>query len=230
MSSYILSNSDAGIDAGIDALYINHLERCIEKAENNISNINDFILNMDGMSGVKTRHFYNNLLSLEDSRYLEIGTWKGSSVCSAMFTNNATVLCIDTWEGFGGPFEEFKRNFNECKGNNNASFIKADCYTVDVSAIGKFNMYMFDGEHDYDSHYNSLVYYKDCLDDIFIFIVDDWNIDTVRIATNASIKDLNFKILWEKEIRLTNDNSHTPQPTAKETWWNGIYICVLQKI
>lgn len=32
---------------------------------------------MDGMSGIKTRHFYNNLLNYYDARYLEIGTWKG---------------------------------------------------------------------------------------------------------------------------------------------------------
>ena len=29
---------------------------------------------MDGMTGKKTRHFYNNLLNTEDARYLEIGT------------------------------------------------------------------------------------------------------------------------------------------------------------
>ena len=37
------------------------------------------------------------------------------------------------------------------------------------------------------------------------------------------------KILFEKEIRLTNDDSHTPQPLAFNTWWNGIYVAILQK-
>ena len=34
----------------------------IKKANENKSKINDELLNMDGMSGNMTRHFYNNLL------------------------------------------------------------------------------------------------------------------------------------------------------------------------
>ena len=37
------------------------------------------------MTGIKTRHFYNNILNTDDARYLEIGAWKGSSICSAMY-------------------------------------------------------------------------------------------------------------------------------------------------
>jgi hypothetical protein len=83
---------------------INNIEKIkvfFENAENGISKINEDIKQIDGMSGIKTRHFYNNLLSLDDSRYLEIGTWKGSSVCSAMFGNTQKVLCIDNWSEFG---------------------------------------------------------------------------------------------------------------------------------
>ena len=72
-------------------------------AENNISKITNDIIEMDGMSGTKTRHFYNNLLNFQDARYLEIGTWKGSSVCSAMCGNKGTIVCIDNWCQFGGP-------------------------------------------------------------------------------------------------------------------------------
>jgi hypothetical protein len=40
---------------------------------------------------------------------------------------------------------------------------------------------------------------------------------------------LNLKVLYEREIRLTWDNSHTPHPEARDTWWNGIYVAILQK-
>jgi hypothetical protein len=72
-----------------------HIEDAFEKAERCESKITDAIINMEGMSGQNTRHFYNNLLSKEDSRYLEIGTWKGSSVCSGMCGNKAKVVCIE---------------------------------------------------------------------------------------------------------------------------------------
>ena len=61
--------------------YKNHILKSFENAEKNISKITNDIIMIDGMTGIKTRHFYNNLINYKDSRYLEIGTWKGSSVC-----------------------------------------------------------------------------------------------------------------------------------------------------
>ena len=209
--------------------YKNIIETSFLNAENNKSKICDYIINMDGMSGLKTRHFYNNMLNFDDARYLEIGTWKGSSVCSAMCNNNATVVCIDNWSEFGSPKDEFLVNFNKFIGNNNATYIENDCFKIDVSILPKFNIFMYDGNHSYESHYNSLKHFYNCLDDTFIYIVDDWNNEIIRNSTQNSIKDLNLIILYEKEIRLTMDNSHTPQPEARNTWWNGTYISILQK-
>lgn len=208
--------------------YITLIEESINNAENYISKITDGIKNIEGMSGLKTRHFYNNLLQAEDSRYLEIGTWKGSSVCSAMCGNKATVVCVDNWSEFGGR-EEFLINFNTYKGENNASFIEKDCFTIDTSLLPKFNIYTYDGDHKKNSHYNSLAHFYNCLDNTFIFIVDDWNWEDVRNGTFEAITKLQLRILYQKEIRLTFDNSHTPQHYGRQTWWNGIYICLLQK-
>jgi hypothetical protein len=209
--------------------YITLVENAFKNAENNISKITDDIIAMDGMSGIKTRHFYNNLLNTEDARYLEIGTWKGSSVCSAMCNNKAKVVCIDNWSEFGGPKSEFLINFEKYKGENEATFIEEDCYKVDVSALPKFNIYMYDGNHTTESHYNALLHYYNCLDDIFIFIVDDWNWEHVRIGTINAIQQLNLKVLYDREIRMTFNNSHTQEPLERLTWHNGIYVAILQK-
>ena len=204
------------------------IENSFQNAENHISKITDDIIQMEGMSGTKTRHFYNNLLNTEDARYLEIGTWKGSSVCSAMCNNKATVVCIDNWSEYGGPKREFLINFEKFKGENDAIFIEDDCFKVDVSTLPKFNIYMYDGNHSHESQYKALSHYYECLDDIFIYIVDDWNCYLVRDGTIDAIRQLKLKVLYEKEIRLTWNNSHTPQPQASDTWWNGIYIVILQ--
>ena len=209
--------------------YIKHVKTAFTNAENKISKITQDIINMEGMTGTLTRHFYNNLLNCSDARYLEIGTWKGSSVCSAMCGNKAKVVCIDNWSEFGGPKNEFLVNFENFKGENEASFIENDCYKVDVSTLPKFNIYMYDGTHDHESHYKALMHYYNCLDDIFIFIVDDWNWQQVRDGTFNSIQKLNLKVLYEKEIRLTWDNSHTNPIQASQTWHNGIYVAILQK-
>jgi hypothetical protein len=208
--------------ADLSAQFINHVKSVLRDAEMNTSLISSDIINIEGMTGTKTRHFYNNLLRMPDARYLEIGSWKGSSVCSAMYKNNATVICIDNWSTFGGPKKEFMANLNKYKGNNNVTFIEQDCFKVDISALPKFNIYMFDGEHTYDEQYNALTYYYNCLDDIFIFVVDDWNYGRVRQGTRDAISKLNLKNLYEKEI-FTEYNG------VKDGWWNGMAVYVLQK-
>lgn len=210
--------------------YKHIIETAFTNAENNISKITNDIISMEGMTGTKTRHFYNNLLNTKDARYLEIGTWKGSSVCSAMCGNKAKVICIDNWSEFGGPKNEFLNNFKKFKGNNDASFIESDCYKVDISTLSKFNIYMYDGNHTNESHYMALLYYYNCLDDIFIFIVDDWNWKDVRDGTMKSIQKLNLKVLYEKEIRTTQDDSHPVWGSEEQrNWHNGIYVSILQK-
>lgn len=207
-----------------------HLDRCYVAADNLKSSLPESILNMEGMTGKKTRHFYNNLLTMDGARYLEIGTWKGSSVCSAMYNNKATVLCIDNWSQFGGPKDEFLKNLELYRGANDAKYIESDCWKVDVKSIGKFNIYLYDGDHTFEDHYNALTYYIECLDDTFIFIVDDWNWNGVREATMKSIQDLGLQEKHRIEVRLTNDGSHTADMNlARETWHNGISAFVLQK-
>jgi hypothetical protein len=199
-----------------------HIKTAFENAEKGISKINQDIIEMEGMTGTKTRHLYNNLLNMEDSRYLEIGTWKGSSVCSAMYENKAKVLCIDNWSEFEGPKDEFLVNFNKYKGENDAEFIEQDCFKVDINKLGKFNIYMYDGNHAAIAHYMALLHYYSCLDDVFVYIVDDWNWGHVREGTVKAIQNLHLKVLYEKEI-------YTAWNGVKETWWNGIYVALLEK-
>jgi hypothetical protein len=207
-----------------------HIEDAFENAEKGNSKITEGILKMEGYSGKKTRHFYNNILNKDDARYLEIGTWKGSSVCSAMCGNKAKVVCIDNFSEFGNVKDEFLENFNTYKGDNEAVFIEEDCYKVDTSKLFKFNIYMYDGEHSEDNHYKALIHYYNCLDDMFIFIVDDWNWKKVRDGTYKSLKQLNLFVLYEREIRTTDDDSHPEWGSEKQQQWhNGIYVAILFK-
>ena len=124
------------------------------------------IISMEGMTGTKTRHFYNNLLNYSDARYLEIGTWKGSSASSAMIGNKAKAFFIDNWDQFNGPpwgdiKKIFLSNFEKFKGDNDATFMEKDCWEVDVSSLPKFNIYLFDGDHTEEAHYKSLFHYYD---------------------------------------------------------------------
>ena len=207
-------------------LYIQHVDTALDNAQQCKSKITSDVLAIDGMSGSKTRHFYNNLLTIDDARYLEIGTYKGSTVSAAMCNNNASVVCIDNWSEFGMNLQEFLKNFNTFKGNNNARFIEKDCWLVDPMALGKFNIYMYDGHHAHDSHYKALSHFMSCLDNVFIYIVDDWNWKAVRDGTNSAIYDLKLKIHHQREILVSEESSVWPD---RQGWWNGITIFVLEK-
>jgi len=209
---------------------IKHVENCLKETDNWNSKITQDIYEIDGMSGKKTRHFYNNLCSMDNTQYLEIGTWKGSSICSAMCNNNMRCVAIDNWAEFGGPKEEFFINFNKFKGKNNAIFIEEDCWKVDISKIGKFNIYMYDGHHSETSHYNALNYYLSCLENEFIYLVDDWNLYRIRDGTINSIKDNNLKILYQKEIITSFKGNYARPNGINSDWHNGISIFVLKKI
>lgn len=210
--------------------YIEHLESCFKKAYNLESKISEDIKTIQGMTGQMTRHFYNNLLSIDDARYLEIGVWMGSSSCAAMYGNKAHVVLMDDFSGFGSPKKEFIENFNKYKGDNDAEFIEQDCFKMDISKFKKkFNIYLFDGDHSEWSQYKAVEYYLPCMDGVFILVVDDWNWLSVRNGTNRSIADNKLEVLWKKEIILTKNDEHTPNEEANKTWWNGIAVFVLKK-
>jgi SAM-dependent methyltransferase len=198
--------------------YKNHIEKSFQNAEQNISKITQDILNIEGSTGIKTRHFYNNLLSMEDARYLEIGPWKGSSVCSAMYGNKADVVCIDNWSEFGGPKAEFLNNFEKYKGENEVSFIEYDCSKFNIYGLSiKFNIYMYDGNYLNENRHKALMHYYEILNDIFIMIINDWNCEDVQKGTYNTIKELRLTLLYENERKMD------------KTWGNGIYVAVLKK-
>jgi hypothetical protein len=207
-------------------MYRHVVKTAHENAERGQSKVAPEILAMSGMTGLKTRHFYNNMLTMDDSRYLEIGPWKGSSVCSAMCGNKAKVVAIDNWSEFGGPKTEFLQNFNRWKGENDAEFIERNSFNVDVSTLPKFNIYMYDGNHDEQSHYNALSHYYDAMDDLFIFIVDDWHVKHIRDGTFRAINALNLSVLNTLDIRLNLNNTQT---SYADSWWNGMWVAILQK-
>ena len=206
--------------------FISHVESCIDKACNRESKCSQEILDLVGMSGTLTRHFYNNLLNIDDARYLEIGAYKGSSTCSAMFENDAIITVVDNWSEFGGPREECIQNIAKYSGNNTVFIVDCDSFKTEISKglghQGKFNIYMYDGCHKRESHEKALTHYYDVLEDVFIFVVDDWNWDFVREGTYDAITKLDFNIKYERSI-YTEDNG------MSETWWNGIGIFVLEK-
>jgi len=205
---------------------INHVENAINKAYNNISKINNDILSIDGMSGDKTRHLYNNICNLENSHYLEIGTWKGSSFISAIYNNNINGTVIDNWSQFDGPKEEFNNNINKYLQNKNIKIIDKDCWTVtNDDIILLIDIYLYDGGHSLQDQIKAITYYTKYCSKYFILLVDDWvSNNETKSGTFEGIEESNLKIHYFNEIGLVNTDMYH---TGGNTFWNGcgIFVC-----
>lgn len=199
--------------------------------------IPDHIRYMDGMSGKKYRYFINNLIgSMEDARYLEIGSWKGSTASSAIYGNKCKALCIDNWSDFlwGASKEsvrgEFEANVTGAAGSTaDFSFIDDDFRKIDYSTLGKFNVYMFDGPHSEQDQYDGVIIAQPALDDTFILIVDDYNGPGVRAGTERAIKDLGLTIISSIDIMTRNDDQHPEIAHQRSDWHNGYFIALASK-
>lgn len=210
--------------------YKRHILQAFIDANARKSKCSPEILGMDGMTGKKTRHLYNNLGNMPDARYLEVGVYTGSSLCSIIYGNSLQYAYgIDNWSQFDGPKQAFLDNIETFKGSTPVSFLESDFLLVDPKTLPKFNIYLFDGGHEYKDHYNALTQFVDCLDDIFIFIVDDWNWYTVRSATIAALQNCGYTILYYIEMKTTSDNSHPEGEKCTEEYWNGVCVFLLQK-
>lgn len=191
----------------------------------------DSIRFMEGMSGRKYRTLINNLVgSTPNARYLEIGSWAGSTACSAICNNTAAITCIDNWSEFGGPKQNFISNINSCL-NDQIEFtlIEKDFRQVDYGNIGKYNIYMFDGPHREQDQYDGIMLVQPALDSQYTLIVDDWNFPQVRIGTERAIKALGLEVLADITIFSHLDNIHPSLERQNSDWHNGYYIAVVNK-
>jgi hypothetical protein len=184
-----------------------------------------------GMSGQLYRSFINNLVEGHDhARYLEIGSWAGSTATAALYGNTAKCICVDDWSQFGSTKEVFFANIELVLSDAvDFKFIEQDFRTVDYTTLGKFNIYMFDGPHAEIDQYDGIVTVQSALEKSYILIVDDWNWLSAREGTLRALVDTNSRIESWIEVRTTFDNTH-PCITAEATdWHNGYLIALIEK-
>lgn len=209
------------------------LQEAFEKACGNVSGLSDAVRAIKGMSGQKYRSFINNFVQQSsDARYLEVGSWAGSTATAALFGNRAQALCIDNWSQFGGPRSAFLSNIELARSEKiDFRFIEQDFRAVDFRSIGRFNIYLFDGPHEEADQYDGIMLAQPALTERYLFIVDDWNWRQVRNGTFRALLDAKCRVESAIEVRTTLDNSQ-PQiarERGRSDWHNGYFLSVLVK-
>ena len=189
------------------------------------------LLLVPGMSGKKYRMFINALIGeLADARYLEVGCWAGSTLCSAIHGNRVTALGIDNWSEFGGPRDAFWAHLQRFRTPlADVRFIEADFRAVDFHSCGRFNVYLFDGPHEAQDQYDGIMLAQPALDDVFVLVVDDWNWPRVRAGTFEALARVGLRIDYMLEIRTSLDDGHAWVAFQDSDWHNGYFIGVVRK-
>jgi predicted O-methyltransferase YrrM len=209
---------------------VDHVKRCIKDAEDHRSKITTEILAYQGYTGTKTRHFYNNICSLPNANYLEIGTWYGSSAISALYQNNLNATLIDNWSEFNGTRSILDSAVQRFNTGSDVTIIEKNCWEVNRDTLPEFDIYLYDGAHAYTDQYRAISYYNKVLKPNCIVMIDDWNWSDVRKGTLDAFSDLGINFLFQHEIVLPEkDIIGMPVHNGRNTWWNGIGIFVLDK-
>lgn len=221
---------------GTPSKMIEVVKMALEKALIYRGKLDPSVLDIEGMSGKKYRYLINNIIAgLDDPRYLEVGSWMGSTFCSAIHRNKLTAVAIDNWSEFEGPiFQFFYHVAIHCSKQTKISVLTSDFRDVKYDSLGtKFNVYLFDGPHLYEDQYDALALSMRALDDEFIFIVDDWNWEAVRKGTFDAIHNNNLDIAFQVEVRTSSNNKqpeqYGPYAFKNSDWHNGYFIGVLRK-
>jgi len=224
--------------------YSKNLKKSFFQALAMDTKLSDEIKFMPGMSGKKYRYFINNFVSLTDNpRYLEIGCWTGSTVCSALYGNKIKAVCIDNWITF--PEEKQVRKFFNTKNQKKTfeintkkvitekidfQFIESDFRKVNFNKLGKFNIYCYDALHDRKSQYDGITIVQPALDDIFTLIIDDWNLKAVRNGTFNAFSDLGITVISKIEIKTTQNDTYPKFIHSHYSdWHSGYLIAVCEK-
>tara|TARA_X000001036_G_scaffold12234_1_gene10612 strand:- start:16 stop:783 length:768 start_codon:yes stop_codon:yes gene_type:complete len=197
--------------------------------------ISNFVSEMKGLSGRKYRSLINSLISkIRNPSYLEIGSWLGSTTCSAALNNDLKITCIDNWSQLllneKYPQEKFKKNINKCITKKTELILfNNDFREINYNEIGKHNIFLFDGPHHFKDHYDGIILAQPALKKKYILIVDDWNWDQVRAGTKSAILDLELNVISKLEIRTTNDGSSALITGENSDWHQGCCFFVIEK-
>jgi hypothetical protein len=203
---------------------IEHVQKSIAHAQLEISKLSSDILSLEGMSSNKIRHFLNNICSLPDGKYLEIGVWKGSTFIASLYENKLTnAIAIDNWSEFHGPKEDFQKNITKFLPATSHTFYETDCFNFDVNTIPqKINIYFYDAGHTRVEQRLAFVHYNQIFEDTFIAIVDNYNWTQVQEGTQMAFKELQYNVLFEQFLA-------SDKRADAAGWWTGIYVAVISK-
>jgi predicted O-methyltransferase YrrM len=193
----------------------------------------DLCPDVEGKLSLKKQQLLNLAYRLlpDDEAYLEVGTYHGKSLLSALIGNplRPTIACDN--------FSEFDVNSLTITLENLRKYDLDDAvtfYDCDFREIftperlpEPIGLYFYDGAHDEESQYLAIKLVEPFLADEALIIVDDWRFapDSFSRAEQGTLKaaiesDHAWQLLYNLPARCNGDLA---------MWWNGVGVLSFQR-
>lgn len=182
---------------------------------------------LEGMSGQRFRKLLNKLIcDLNVTKYLEIGTFRGSTAISALYRNDqCRGLLVDNFSQFGAEKRKLISNLNKFKVLSRVNLIDSD-FRECIQDLKNFSpqVFFYDGSHDDSSHELAAELLEEFTrNEDILFVVDDWNWISVRESTWRGIKKSGVRVKGKWEI-FSDSRDRGGQ---FGNWHNGSLIAIL---
>ena len=149
--------------------------------------------------------------------YVEVGTFRGTSLVAAMLGNEADFVGIDDFSFGDGTREQLERNLGRF-GLSGATILEGDAFElVPGGALGgrRVGVYYYDNGHEYEQQLEGLRMIEPYLADRALLIVDDS--DWERVA-RATADYLESQPLARLLLELEGKDRGAP------AWWEGVQV------
>ena len=190
----------------------------------------DFETTVPGISSPRIDKLLNELGKISTA-YLEIGALGGRTFSSTISGNKLNAYAVDNWkEGVAAENgsvdltvtkEDFVNNILPYKGENKIKVFNCDFIDVDKTSIKDIDLFLYDGDHSYESTKLAVEYFAETFAKECILFFDDANWEGVVSGAVAGIEKAGLNIQYEKKMLNGIED--------KDMWWNGLYIVVVKK-
>ena len=188
----------------------------------------DLCPGVEGMMSIKKQQLLNLAFSFleEGEAYLEVGTYQGKSLLSAMLNNPVRpVYACDNFSEFDtNSLEITEANLAHYNLRDQVAFHDCDFTEIftEESLPDPIGLYFYDGAHDDESQYRGIRLAEAFLAEEALFLVDDWRFapDSQSHAKAATLRAIEeslaqWSLMYELPARFNGDRA---------MWWNGVAV------
>lgn len=198
----------------------------------------DLCPDVKGMLSLRKQQLLNLGFGLLEpgEAYLEVGTYQGKSLLSAMLNNpERPVYAVDNFSEFatsehGNSLDHTVENLTRYGLRDKVVFYDCDFRTIftPMHLPHPIGMYFYDGAHDEQSQYDGIALVEPFLADEALVLVDDWRLarDSGSYAKSGTLRALadspyHWALLYELPARYNGDLG---------LWWNGVGVLWFQRV